>query len=306
MNTSMKSLVACLAVIVAVTSNFTRAAEKEEPPAREGQGLLQVPDITYAVVDGFELKLDLSLPGGAKNPPLVVYIHGGSWRAGSRKGCPINWLVDEGYAVASISYRLSDRATFPAQIVDCKGALRFLRANAAKYGYSVAKVGVAGSSAGGHLAVLLGTSGGLKELEGDVGGNLDQSSRVDAIVDYYGPTDFPLRSKTHPARSEDPKSGTAEMLGGPVSKNLEIAKLASGVTHVSGDDPPLLILHGDKDKTVLMDQSESLRDAYRRAGLEEKLIVVPGGGHGGAPFNNDDNRRAVLEFLDKHLRENGK
>jgi acetyl esterase/lipase len=258
-------------------------------------------DLIYAEVDEQTLRLDLRVPRG-KKPPLVVYIHGGSWRAGSRKNPPCSWLVDEGFALASISYRFSTVATFPAQIHDCKAAIRKLRAWADKYGYDATKVGVIGTSAGGHLAALLGTSGDVAELEGTVGGAADQSSRVEAVVDYYGPADFPLRSKTHPARAEAVGSSSFGLFGGPVSQKMELATMASSVTHASKDDPPLLIIHGDKDTTVLMDQSESLMAAYKKAGLAPELIVVPGGKHGGSEYFTGENRNRVVEFLNQQLR----
>lgn len=260
-------------------------------------------DLVYAEIDGHQLHLNLFVPKNVMRPPLVVYIHGGSWRAGSYQKCSIDWLAEEGFAVASIAYRFSDVARFPAQIHDCKGAIRWLRAQADRYGYDAARIGVAGSSAGGHLAVLLGTSGGVADLEGDVGGNLDQSSRVAAVVDYFGPTDFVLRGKTHHARANAPESGTYQLLGGAAVDDDDRARRASGVTYVTADDPPLLILHGDKDKTVYMDQSESIRDAYLKAKLPVELIVVPGGGHGGAAFQSKDNRRRVREFLNGRLRD---
>lgn len=177
-------------------------------------------DLEFANVDGHSLKLDLYLPAEVKDAPLVVWIHGGGWSGGSKNGCPISWLTDDGYAVASISYRLTDKAIFPAQIHDCKAAIRWLRANAEKFGYSTAKVGVSGSSAGGHLAALVGTSGDVKELEGTVGGNLDQSSRVDAVVDFYGATDFVLRSKTQPHRANKEGSVVYRLLGGGADQKV--------------------------------------------------------------------------------------
>jgi hypothetical protein len=134
-------------------------------------------DLGVAEVDGHKLQLDLFVPAGMKKPPLVVYIHGGSWLRGNRKQPPVQWLTEEGFALASISYRFSDRAIVPAQIHDVKAAIRWLRAHQDKYVYGASRIGVCGTSAGGHLAVLLGASGGVKELEGNVGENLQQSSR---------------------------------------------------------------------------------------------------------------------------------
>jgi acetyl esterase/lipase len=300
-----------LAVLWAATGAFVPPTSAQDNPAAQERSVArETPaspppvarhdDLTYAEVDGHSLQLDLRVPAG-KKPPLVVYIHGGSWRAGSRKNPPCSWLVDEGFALASLSYRFSTTATFPAQIHDCKGAIRKLRSWADKYGYDAARIGVVGTSAGGHLAVLLGTSGGVDELEGTVGGEADQSSRVQAVVDYYGPADFPLRSKTQPSRAEAVGSSSFGLFGGPVSKHLKLATAASGVTHVTKDDPPLLILHGDKDTTVLLDQSESLVSAYKKAGLAPTLIVVPGGKHGGNEYFAGENRKRVLEFLKAEL-----
>ncbi|WP_395749890.1 alpha/beta hydrolase fold domain-containing protein [Prosthecobacter sp.] len=261
-------------------------------------------DIVYAKVDDRELKLDLYLPKDAKKPPLVVFIHGGGWKAGSYKSCSTSWLTESGFAVASISYRLSQVAVFPAQIHDCKGAIRWLRAHAAEYGYDATRVGVAGTSAGGHLVLLLGTTGGVPEYEGTVGGNLDQSSAVQAVADYFGPSDFILRSENQPIKTEDPKSTVFLLLGGPVKKNLELARFASPVFQVNAGDAPLLIIHGDKDATVHLDQSQRMVDVYRQAGLEVALQVVPGGGHGGAAHFTPPMRDQVSRFFIKHLRSN--
>lgn len=259
-------------------------------------------DLVFGEANGQKLMLNLYLPKNVEHAPLVVYIHGGSWRAGSYKSCETDFLAQDGFAVASIGYRFTNVAIFPAQIHDCKAAIRWLRAHAKDYGYDATHVGVAGSSAGGHLAVLLGTSGDVADLEGDIGGNTDQSSRVAAVVDYYGPTDFVLRGKTHHARANAVGSSTYGLLGGPANENPEKARRASGVTYVTADDPPLLILHGDKDQTVYMDQSESLRDAYLKTKLPVELIVIPGAVHGGKEFYTGENRRRVTEFFNQHLR----
>ncbi|MDR2675843.1 MAG: alpha/beta hydrolase [Opitutaceae bacterium] len=257
-------------------------------------------DLVYGEASGQALLLNLSVPKAAKNPPLVVYIHGGSWRAGTYKKCPVDFLAKEGFAVASIEYRFSKVAPFPAQIHDCKGAIRWLRANAKKYGCDAEKIGVAGASAGGHLATLLGTSGGVADLEGDVGGNTGQSSRVAAVVDYYGPVDFVLAGKTQPSRNT-PESGTYQLLQGAPSANPEKARRAGSVTYISPDDPPLLILHGDADQTVLLNQSEAIRDAYKNAGLPVELIVLPGARHGGKQFNTPEIRARITAFFRQHL-----
>lgn len=259
-------------------------------------------DLVFATVDGHELKLDLYLPKDVKKPPLVVFIHGGGWRGGSHKKCLTSWLSERGFAVASISYRLSQQAVFPAQIHDCKAAVRWLRAHAGEYGYDASRIGVAGSSAGGHLALLLGVTGGEADYEGTVGGHLDQSSAVQAVVDYYGPTDFILRSQNQPSKTEAEDGSVRLLLGGPVSENPERARFASPALQVGAGDAPLLIVHGDKDKTVFLDQSQRMVEVYRQAGLDATLQVIPGAGHGGRAHFTPARQDLVAKFLTRHLR----
>jgi acetyl esterase/lipase len=260
-----------------------------------------IKNIEFARVDKQRLALDLYLPEGVKDPPLVIWIHGGGWKSGSREQCQIRWMTDHGFAIASISYRLTDQAIFPAQIHDCKAAVRWLRANSETYGYSAEKLAVAGASAGGMLAALLGTSGGVSSLEGTVGGNLDQSSRVQAVIDFYGATDFVLRSKTQPSRANEPGSVVHRLLGGGADDKLALAKMASAAFHVSPDDPPMLVYHGEKDKTVLPDQSKRIHDVYSAAGLPITLITIQKAGHGGKQFHRADNRRTMINFLKRHI-----
>lgn len=259
----------------------------------------QLPDIEFAQVDGQRLLLDLYLPKGVDHPPLVVWIHGGGWRGGSRKRLHLQELANHGYALASISYRFTEKAIFPAQIHDCKAAIRWLRASAGKYGYNADWIAVAGSSAGGHLALLVGVSGDVKELEGKVGGNLDQSSRAQAIIDYFGPSDFILRGRTQPERAYTEKSGSFALLGGKLKGEVipELEKQASPAQYVSPDDPPLLVFQGAKDKTVLPDQSERIVNLYQRAKLPAKLVILKKAGHGGRQFYTGEHLQTALKFL---------
>lgn len=258
-------------------------------------------DIVFASPDGHDLKLDLYMPDGVESPPLVVFVHGGGWRGGSKNNVATPWLVDEGYALASISYRLTDKAAMPAQVHDCKAAIRWLRAHAEKYGYNAEKIAAVGTSAGGYLVLMLGVTGDMNEMEGDVGGNLDQSSRVQAVVDYYGASDFLLRSQNQPNQTEKPTGKVTLLLGGPVQKNLDKAKLASPAFQVTADDTPLLIIHGKKDNTVLFVQAERMAKAYESAGLDLTFHPVPEGGHGGEVFFKGEQRAKVLEFLNAKL-----
>lgn len=256
-------------------------------------------DVTYATVDGQELKLDLYVPSRITKPKLVVWMHGGGWRGGSKAKPPIRRLVDEGYALASISYRLSDTAIFPAAVHDCKGAVRWLRAHASEYDMDATSIAVAGGSAGGSLALLLGTSAGVKELEGNVAGNLDQSSSVQAVINYFGPSDFVLRGQTQPDVAYSEKSGSFAWLGGKklgaVDKQLELS--ASASRYVSTESPPLLVLHGLADELVLPDQAHRIVEAYQQVGLKAQLILLEGAGHGGGRFFSGEPMQAAIDFL---------
>lgn len=259
-------------------------------------------DLEYARVGAKSLRLDLYLPrrDAEARLPVVVWIHGGGWRAGDKAGTRAPEVLGEGYAVASINYRLSHEATFPAQIHDCKAAVRWLRAHADAYGLDPERIGAWGSSAGGHLVALLGTSGDVAELEGDVGGNLDQSSRVQAVCDFFGPADLlavlePGAWPSHVSLI----SPVSLLLGGPVAERVGLARLASPVTHASPDDPPFLIVHGDKDLVVPLDQSQRLHRALTAAEGESALHVVVGAGHG---FRDPTVDALVREFFDRHLR----
>jgi acetyl esterase/lipase len=256
-------------------------------------------DLEY-VKDGHERnKLDLYLPEKADGPlPVIVWVHGGGWQAGSKDNPPALPFVARGYAVASINYRLSQHAPFPAQIEDCKAAIRWLRANAGMYHLDSAHFGVWGSSAGGHLVALLGTTGGVKELEGK-GGNLDQSSRVQAVVDFYGPTDLTQMGGTH----DRPDSPEAKLIGGPVQENKDKAAKANPISYATRNAAPFLILHGDKDNTVPYNQSELLVEALKKAGVEVTLKKVEGAGHGGRDFNSPENRKLIEDFFDRHLKQ---
>ncbi len=262
-----------------------------------------IKDIEFAKVGGQSLKLDLYLPAKPKNAALVIWIHGGGWRNGTKEKCFITWLPEHGYAVASISYRFSSTAKFPAQLHDCKGAVRWLRAHAKQYGFNPDKFYVAGASAGGHLTALMATTSGHEKLEGTTGGNLKQSSAVQGAIDYYGATDFILRSKTQPSRANEKGSVVYDLLGGGAHEKIEAAKLASACYHISKDDVPLLIFHGTMDKTVLIDQSQAIDRKYRKAGLSVEFHTIEGAGHGGNVFYSGENAKRLLTFLKEQADE---
>lgn len=258
-------------------------------------------DLLITRVGETELRLNLYLPPDAESPPLVVFIHGGGWRKGSYQMNRVPFLPEHGFALATVGYRLSSVETFPAQIHDVKAAIRWLRAHADTYGYDASRIGVCGTSAGGHLAMLLGMTNGLEPHEGTVGEHPDEDSSVQAIVNYFGPSDFVLRSKTQPAKTEEPTGSAYLLLGGKASEQIPKAKLASPAWQVTEDDPPLLILHGKADKTVYVDQAERIRDAYETTGLEVDYHLLEGAGHGGSEFFTGENDDRVVRFFRKHL-----
>jgi acetyl esterase/lipase len=286
----MRRLLFCLAILL-----FSRAALAQLSPTHG--------DLVYATVVGsdrqpLDLHLDLYLPPVSAQPrPVVLWIHGGGWVGGSKFPCPAAPLSLSGYAVASVQYRLSGEATWPAQIHDCKAAVRWLRAHAAEFGLDPDRMGAFGSSAGGHLSAFLGTSGGLRDvrvgdfaidLEGQVGDHLDRSSRVQAVVDFFGPTD-PLSMSLFPSGldHDDALSPESLLIGGPIQDLPEVANSVDPALWLSPDDAPMLIVHGSADNSVPYTQSEALwRRATEEHGLPFELVAIPDAGHGGPGFSN--------------------
>lgn len=275
-------------------------------PARPGipflpEGAVVLRDLAYVPGGHDRQKLDLYLPGTGTNLPLIVHIHGGAFRAGSKEqGAPVGFL-NQGYAVASLNYRLSQHARFPAQIEDCKAAVRWLRAHAREHRLDPGRIAAWGASAGGHLAAMLGTTGDLKSF--DVGTHLDQPSRVQAVVDYFGPTDF-LQMDAHRLPDgmvhDGADSPESQLIGGAIQEHREQTARANPITYVTPGDPPFLICHGDRDPLVPHHQSELLEAALKQAGVPVTFHTVAGAGHGW-PEN-----AAVLaltrEFLATHLK----
>jgi len=259
-------------------------------------------DLKFAEIDGHQLKLDLYLPKTRK-PPLLVWVHGGAWRRGSKVSVPIKDLVPQGFAVASVDYRLTPVARFPANVHDIKAAIRWLRARADQYGYDARKVGIAGASAGGHLVNLVGTSNRHPQLEGKVGANTDQSSDVAAIVSFYGAANLMTilhQSTPHGLSVRVP--ALKLLLGGSPEDRPELAKLASPVFHVDENDPPLLLVHGVQDHQMPVNQSIELYGRYRELKLPVHFEFIQGGGHGGPQFYDTKRIEMTAEFFRKHLR----
>jgi acetyl esterase/lipase len=262
-------------------------------------------DLVY-VEGGHERQtLDLFLPATPNGPvPVIIWVHGGGWQNGSKENCLAlrSGFLERGYAVASLNYRLSQHAVFPAQIEDCKAAIRWLRAHAGEYGLDPARFGAWGSSAGGHLVALLGTSGDVKAF--DVGAHLDQSSRVQAVCDYFGPTDFIALAKSRDAsRPATYLSPESRLIGGFVLDHPDKVTEANPITYVSADDPPFLIVHGDQDPLVPLAQSQLLFEAMKQSGLGVRFHTIRGGAHGGPGFSSGEVETMVADFFEARLKK---
>ena len=260
-------------------------------------------DILVTTIGDYPLELDLFVPVSDALVPLAIFIHGGGWLGGSRKNLYVDWLLDHGYAVASLSYRLSSQAIFPAQLEDCQASIRWLRAHARERGVDPDRFAVLGTSAGGYLALMLGVTGNEASFAGEGSLSSEGSARVQAVVSYWGPSDFPYRSTNQPQKTESPEGSVYRLLGGAVSEDLARARRASPVSHVDSEDPPLLLIHGAEDQTVFLDQSERMYQASLGAGVATQLVVSPDGGHGGVAFSDARFKESVLAFLRRTLHE---
>lgn len=259
-------------------------------------------DISYQSQGHSRQKLDLYLPDNPKGAPVILWIHGGGWEAGDKAGPPITGLKSHGYAIASMNYRYSKQAPFPAQLEDAKAAVRWLRAHAGDYGYDGNRIAVWGHSAGGTLVALLGVTANQRQF--DVGDNLQVSSAVQAVVAMSGPTDFPViidhAFATGTAR--DPKAVVqvvGRFLGAPLDQAKAKGALASPVTYASAQAAPTFIVHGEKDPIVPAEQAELFQAALQKAGAKSELRIIPGADHGGI-FDQETVRKAV-GFIDRAL-----
>jgi acetyl esterase/lipase len=289
-----------LLFLLLFTSAMPSPARAEEPNSlqpfpQSSQRVRLYKDLVYVPNGHDRQKLDLYVPENRNGlMPLIVWIHGGGWMGGSKNNCPPLPWTRKGYVVASIDYRLSQDAKFPAQIEDCKAAVRWLRVHANEYGIDEERIVAWGGSAGGHLASLLGTAGEVPEWEKGVP---SVSSRVQAVIDWYGRADL-TRVATDPAWANSP---SALLLGGCGKKFAELAKEASPILHVSNDDPPFLIMHGTMDTVVPFRQSQAFEGALEEAGVESHLVTLEGAGHGGQDFLSCEKVKRIDAFLEKHL-----
>lgn len=293
--------------------NRARPAQPGRPPGGRDQGprlpdaVKLTADIPYADTDNPAQRLDLLLPvkrATDKPLPVIVFIHGGGWQGGSKAGGrgQVARFVESGeYAGASVEYRLSGEAQWPAQIHDCKAAIRWIKAHAKEHGLDADKIAVWGSSAGGHLVAMLGVSGDVPELEGTLGKHTDQTSRVTCVADWFGPTnlltmgDFSSRIDHNAADSPESK-----LIGGAIQENKDKARNASPLTWVSSGDAPVFIAHGTADPLVPYNQTETFEAALKKVNVPVFVQTIEEGQHGG--FDGPVLTARVKAFFDKHLR----
>ncbi len=283
-----------LSTVIAFAVTLVRLAAA--PPVEE-KGL------TFARVDGQDLQLDLYRPAGDRPPVgVIVWVHGGAWRAGDRSGVDLKGMTARGWAVASVDYRLSPVAKFPAQVHDIKAAIRWLRAHADELGLSAVPFVIAGSSAGGHLAALVGVSNQSAVLEGHVGDHLPADSSVQAIVDLYGASNLLTILKQSTPHGLNVRRPALDLfIGGQPDDVPEMAKLASPVYHVDKHDPPLYLSHGDQDPQMPINQAHELQGAYEALGLPVAFTVMHGSAHGGPAFTAPEELDRIDTFLREHL-----
>jgi acetyl esterase/lipase len=265
-------------------------------PRQDYPGVTSYYDVTYAEPVGFRpLVLDLHIPEGAGPHPVVLWVHGGGWQGGSRAMGHAVDFAQHGFAVAAPQYRLSGEAKHPTQVHDLRGALRWLRANAAAYQLDADHIAGWGASAGAFLVNMV----ALTDDEGDVGGNLDQSSRLQAVVSYFVPSD--LLAMASPSGDTPADAMATSFLGYKVRDRPDAARQAMPIAHVRRDAPPFLILHGDADPLVPLTQSQTFHEALAATGAQSTLIVVPGAIHEDPAFWSEQTLTQVREFLNANL-----
>ena len=266
-------------------------------------------DLNYAGDGKSYHTLDIYSPTSSNNKsPLILTIYGSAWKSNRSKASKyikkslIKPLIDAGFAVASINHRSSTDALFPAQIHDVKAAIRFLRGNASEYKIDPSFVGVTGSSSGGHLAAMAGTTSHNKLMDGNIGSFLNYDSHVNAVVDWFGPTDFLLMDICGSKMVHDAvNSPESKLIGGAIQENKEKASAANPINYISSKTPPFLIIHGMVDLTVPYCQSKILKMALERANIESELISVRDGGHGKNVFI-DKYKVEMVNFFLKNLK----
>jgi acetyl esterase/lipase len=260
-----------------------------------------IKNIVYAEDGSKKLQLDIYKPKEQKEPNLIVWVHGGAWHSGSKENPPLG-LLPYGFALASIDFHASTEKPFPANVHDIKAAIRFLRANAKKYGYKADKIIIWGASSGGHLAALIATTNNNAILEGNLGNYPEISSSVQACLDFYGPTNFlTILNQSTPHGLNVRLPALAILLGKPLEQSTEMAKLASPFYQVDATDPPIFIVHGEQDNQVPINQSIELLSAYKNLNLKAQIEFVPNAGHTDPIYY----KKEMMEKVNRFLKEIG-
>lgn len=246
--------------------------------------VISTEDLVYAEADGSKLMLNLYRPAGDGQVPAVLYLHGGGWRHGDRTtdvDTRVLPVARAGLAVATIDYRLAPRATYPAQIHDVKAATRWLRGHAAEHGLRAGRVGVWGASAGAMLGTLAALTPGDQALEGSLGDEGSQSSALDAVVHWFGPTDFVATATRTPMEAGLlPPPPESVLFGEGAADNVAATVApASPIERIHAGAPPFLIIHGDRDRMVPLADAQAFHEALSRAGVENSMVTVGGAGH---------------------------
>jgi len=272
------------------------------------EGTIVFNDIPYAADTSNKHLLDIYLPANAtKNTPLVIWIHGGAWMLNDKHADmgymknTVRSFIDSGYALASINYRYSTEAVFPAQIQDCNQAIEFLYANAEKYKLDKNKIAVIGFSAGGHLASLLALSSN-NNIKAFYPNNKKPSFKIKAAIDFYGPSDFVMIASNPDTSINNARNPVSILLGAMPVERPDLAKQASPVTYVDKDDPPFLIVQGEKDQSVPNTQSILLHSYLNLAGVKNELVMVPGAPHYGEMFDAEYIRKKIFMLLAEYLK----
>lgn len=260
-----------------------------------------IKNIVYAEDGSKKLQLDIYKPTQQKEPNLIVWIHGGAWHSGSKENPPLG-LLPYGYALASVDFHASTEKPFPANVYDIKAAIRFLRANAKKYGYKADKIIIWGASSGGHLAALVATTNNNISLEGNLGNYSQTSSSIQACLDFYGPTNFlTILNQSTPHGLNVRLPALAILLGKPLEQATDLAKLASPVYQADATDPPMFIVHGEQDNQVPINQSIELLSVYKNLNLKAQIEFVPNVGHTDPIYY----KKEMMEKVNKFLKEIG-
>lgn len=308
----LRSFIVAFAVLASMCSSvmFCEPCAADEKKANLPAGVKMELNVPYVENGDDAQKLDVYFPEkpGDKPLPLIVHIHGGGWIGGSKFPCPVVSMVRRGYVVASIEYRFSQKAKFPAQIQDCQAAIRWLRGNAAKYNIDVDHVGAVGGSAGGHLSALVGTAGGKKAFP-VIGQFADQSDRVQCVCDIYGPANFTSVMKQAEEdknvrnifKFNTPSDPYSSLIGAALDRDKERTDAVSPIHYVSEDTPPMLILHGTHDTLVPYAQSEEFTAALKAKNVPVWFQTLPGSGHGGPAFSKPGIMTLMQNFFDRHL-----